>query len=668
LKNIRLNTEPFCVERRLISIMQDAPSSATPNDSLPEDPAALRAIVSQQRQLLAERQQVVAEHRALVDAQRSAIKALEKDRDEWRSQCEAFQVWLDKLNRARYGRSSERDDPRQRLIQFPDDPVEALALAEALDEAVEAAQEVLEEPAAAPRKKRRKRAATTGEFPAHLPRIVETIEAPESVHSCPTHGAKTPIGFDETQTLEYLPPTLRVRVRRYPKFVCEKHAECGVTQPVRVPALVEGNRFDLSVAIAVILAKYWYHLPLYRQQDQFAACGWTPSRSTLANLLEASDELLLPFVQFVREQVLAGGLIGTDDTSLTLITPPFAPPFDETDPRSVRTHEVVADAILAGKPSIVARIWAYRSLTSPLNYFDFTVSRHRDGPAEVLADFQGTLMADCYSGYESSVLSSDARIIRVACWSHARRKFEELQTKYPLEAAQMLALERMLRDVEDRARPFTPDERRALRETDARPVLEKIREFVFGATYEKSLPKSSLRAAMNYVRNNWDELQVYVTDGRCPIDNNDTEQLMRQVAVGRKNWLFVGSLAGGERAARFMTVVSSALRNDLDVERYLSDIMQQLLNGSQDYHSMLPHVWRESHPDAVRTYREDERRDASDRKQHRREERRRNKPLSAELTDQQKAEILRRAKAKLLADRKERAARRAPPRPSKKDG
>jgi uncharacterized short protein YbdD (DUF466 family) len=104
------------------------------------------------------------------------------------------------------------------------------------------------------------------------------------------------------------------------------------------------------------------------------------------------------------------------------------------------------------------------------------------------------------------------------------------------------------------------------------------------------------------------------------------------------------------------------------VERYLSDIMQQLLNGSQDYHSMLPHVWRESHPDAVRTYREDERRDASDRKQHRREERRRNKPLSAELTDQQKAEILRRAKAKLLADRKERAARRAPPRPSKKDG
>jgi hypothetical protein len=389
----------------------------------------------------------------------------------------------------------------------------------------------------------------------------------------------------------------------------------------------------------------------------FSACGWTPSRSTLVNLLAASDELLVSFVDFVRGQVLAGPALGTDDTRVTLVTPPFPPTLDETNARSARTHEVIADAIAAGEPSLTARMWAYRSLESPLNYFDFTVSRHRDGPADVLADFTGTLLGDCYSGYESIVLASGARITRAACWAHARRKFEELETKHPLEVARMLALVRMLYDLEDRARNLSPDERRALRAAEARPVLEKIREFLWGETYERTLPKSALRVAMNYARNNWDELQTYVTDGRCPLDNNDTEQLMRQIALGRKNWLFVGSVEGGERAARFMTLVSSALRNDLDVGLYLTDVLTQLLNGSRDYHSLLPHVWRAAHPEAVRTYREDERRDARERQTTRREERRRRKPLTGELTAEQKAELVRRAKAKLMNDRKARAAR-----------
>ena len=213
---------------------------------------------------------------------------------------------------------------------------------------------------------------------------------------------------------------------------------------------------------------------------------------------------------------------------------------------------------------------------------------------------------------------------------------------------------------EDRAKLLTSEERRALREAEARPVLEKIREFLFGEAYDRALPKSELRAAMNYCRNNWDELQTYVTDGRLPIDNNDVEQLMKQVALGRKNWLFVGSVAAGERAARLISVVSSALRNDLDVEQYLTDVLRQLLHGCTDYHSLLPHVWRESHPEAVRKYRQDERRDASERQRHRREERRQRKPLTADFTPEQQAEILRRAKAKLLAKHADRAAGRRP--------
>ena len=134
---------------------------------------------------------------------------------------------------------------------------------------------------------------------------------------------------------------------------------------------------------------------------------------------------------------------------------------------------------------------------------------------------------------------------------------------------------------------------------------------------------SKLGQSLGYLRNHWDPLQTYLSDGRLPIDNNDTEQLMRQVALGRKNWLFVGSVAAGERAADFLTLVSSAVRNDLDAWAYVKDVLDQLLAGSTDYESLRPDVWRQSHPDFVRQYRVQERRDRADRKQRRRANRRR---------------------------------------------
>lgn len=644
--------------------MQDASSHASPQDALPDDPAVLRELLLAQRQSLAELQRRAAEQDALLAAQRDALAALEVDRDRWRGECEAFQAWLEKLKRARFGRSSEQLDPKQRLFEFCDDPELLQAQADALTEALEAAREALDERTR--RRPVRPRREPTREFPDYLPRIVETIEPPAAELTCPTHGAKQLIGYDETSTLEVIPPKLQVRVRRFAKYVCVRQAECGVAQAARPPALVAGNRYDLSVAIQVLLSKYAYHLPLYRQQDLFAACGWTPSRSTLNNLLDALDELSLPLVAALREEALAGGLFGCDDTTVTLITPPFAPPVAANMPRSQRTHDVIAGAIEAGRTSITARMWAYRSLTAPLNYFDFTVSRHRDGPTEVLAGRSGTLLGDCYAGFEALVLTSDLRLARAACWAHVRRKFFALETKHPLAAARMLALIGQLYDLEDRAKRLSPEERRALRAAEAPPVLERIREFLFGKVYEDAPPKSELRTALNYARNNWAELQTYLTDGRLPIDNNDVEQLMKQVAVGRKNWLFVGTVAAGERAARLISLVSSALRNDLDVERYLTDVFDQLLRGSQDYRALLPHVWRQSHPEAIREYRVEERRDASERQRHRREERRQQQPLPADFTPQQQADILRRAKAKLLADRAARAAGHRPNKPPRK--
>jgi transposase len=137
------------------------------------------------------------------------------------------------------------------------------------------------------------------------------------------------------------------------------------------------------------------------------------------------------------------------------------------------------------------------------------------------------------------------------------------------------------------------------------------------------LPKSKLGEALGYLRNHWEPLQTYLSDGRIPMDNNEVEQLMKQVAIGRKNWLFIGSVPAGDRAADFLTLVSSAVRNDLDVWAYLKDVLDRLLTGDTDYAALRPDVWRQAHPEAIREYRVTERRDRADRKQLRRATRRR---------------------------------------------
>jgi hypothetical protein len=374
--------------------------------------------------------------------------------------------------------------------------------------------------------------------------------------------------------------------------------------------LVEGNRYDTSIAAEIITGKYGYHLPIYRQQDWFAGSGWMPGRSTLLNILSAAGELLHPFTQYLRGEVLASEIIGTDETRVTLLLPPETPAATTDDPKSQRIHDVFTAAREEGKPSVSARMWAYRSLTIPVNVFDFTVSRHRDGPDEFLvaSQFTGKLIADCYAGYQGITLRSDARIARAACNAHARRKVFEARDTYPLLSSQLLALYQQLYDLEDRARAMSCADRLALRQCEGRPIWLRLREVLDGEAAARVLPKEKFAEALGYLRNQWDALQLYLTDSRLPIDNNEVEQLMKQVAIGRKNWLFIGSVVAGERAADFFTLVSSAVRNDLDVWAYVKDVLDHLLSGHPDYAALRPDHWAAAHPAQIRTYRTAERR------------------------------------------------------------
>ena len=540
---------------------------------------------------------------------------------EQKDQLAQQQLEINELMRQAFQRRSERylANPAQLQLDFGNTP-EAGDAAEGLADAKE---ELVQVPAYTRRKKILGKPRNE-QLPAHLPRREAAVPVLDTVRACPTHGERQIIGYDVTETLMFERPKLWVEVRRYPKYACAGEPACGVQEPARPASLVEGNRYDTSVAAEIITAKSGYHLPIYRQQDLFAGCGWTPSRGTLLNIAAAAAELLPPFIAYLRGQVLGSGYLGTDDTTVTLLLPEMLPAVQAGDARSQRIHAVFAQARAEGKKSVAARMWAYRSLTVPLNIFDFTVSHHRDGPDQFLVDsqFEGKLIADCYTGYQGITLRSDARIARAACNAHARRKAFEARDNHPLLASQVLALYRELYDIEDRGRSLPADQRLALRQSEARNVWDRLQTLIDGPAAASLLPKEKMSEALGYLRNHWDALRMYLSDPLLPIDNNDVEQLMKQVAIGRKNWLFIGSVPAGERAANFLTLVSSALRSDLDVYAYIKSVLDTLLAGSSDYAALRPDRWAQTHPEAIRNYRKDERRDRVDAKTRRRQHRR----------------------------------------------
>ena len=535
----------------------------------------------------------------------------------------AQQLEIAHLIKLAFGRRSERylEDPNQLKLDLGD--------SDEVHDAVEGLHDAKQEQAAADeliigehirRKQARAQKPRDEKLPAHLPRYEVEAEATDEQQHCETHGPREIIGHDRVETLEYVRPQLKVRVTIYPKFACPQAAECGVTSPERAVGLVEGNRYDTSIAAEIITGKYGYHLPVYREQDWFASSGWTPSRSTLLNIMMHAALLISPLIKYFADCVREDTVVGTDDTGVTLLLPKDVPPIDPNDPRSQRIHEVLTAAREKGAPSVSAKMWAYRGVNVRLNVFDFTVSRHRDGPDEFLIDsgYTGTIMADCYTGYQGITLRSEGSVQRGACNSHARRKIFEARSNHPVVACMLLAMYQELYDIEERGKLLSNEARQELRQREAKPVWDRMRAYLDSPVVKNLLPKEAMGKAVTYLNNHWDALQLYLTHGGIPIDNNDAEQLMKQVAVGRKNWLFIGSIAAGGRAADLMTLVSSALRNDLDVSSYVKGVLDALLSGSTDYAQLRPDVWAAAHPEQVREYRREERRDRADRKQFRR--------------------------------------------------
>ncbi len=425
-----------------------------------------------------------------------------------------------------------------------------------------------------------------------LPHYRHEHDLSEADKQCSCCGrAKDRIGQDESRVLEYVPAKLEVHVYVRPKYACRYCKEGVMSPPPPVRPIARGMAGPGLIA-QVIVGKFGDHLPLHRQEDFFTRHGLHIARSTLCDWVQAAAELLRPLYQRQKELVLQSPVLWTDDTPVTVL-------------------------VGGDQGSRTARFWTYIAEEHPYAVYDFTESRARDGPASFLRTFQGYLHADAYGGYDQIYLGSNDAIREVACWAHARRKFFDAKSSSPRDAHQVLEWIRQLYEVEERTRELSADARREIRAAEAEPVLDRI-EARLAELENCALPKSALGKAVGYALNQWRALRRYTEDGRLSIDNNVSERTLRHQAIGRKNWLFLGSKQAGPRAAVLFTILAGAKRHRIEPWTYLRELLLRLHDEDPRLDEMLPDHWAAQHPEAVLTYRLEESRRKAARQSSRR--------------------------------------------------
>ncbi|MEO2007872.1 MAG: IS66 family transposase, partial [Pirellulaceae bacterium] len=309
-------------------------------------------------------------------------------------------------------------------------------------------------------------------------------------------------------------------------------------------------------------------LPGYRLEDILSRSGVDIRRSTIYDWLAAAADLAKPLVSLMRERVLESKVIHTDDTQVKMI-----------------------DKSIRGTRN--ARFWAYiGDRGHPYIVYDFTETRERKGPREFLEGYEGYLQADAYGGYDGIYLESSGAIIEVACWAHCRRYWWKAREQDPTRAHHVLAAVEKLYEVERATKDKSADVRQQMRNEHAAPILADLGQWL---DKQDLLPKSVIGQAATYTRNQWTALNRYLENGDLSIDNNLAEGYMKPVAIGRKNWLFVGSQSAGERASQLMSLVNSCKENRVEPWAYLRDLFVQLPKGGE-LEPLLPDRWLAAHP------------------------------------------------------------------------
>ena len=365
------------------------------------------------------------------------------------------------------------------------------------------------------------------------------------------------IGQDVSEQLEYVPSRFKVIRHVRPKLACVA-CEAIFQAPAPSRPIARGVAGPGLLA-NVLVSKYCDHIPLHRLSRIYGRDGVVIDRSTMAGWVAQSEKLLDPLVAALGRYTLAGEKVHADDTPVAVL-----------DPGRGRTK--------------TGRLWVYvrddrpaASTQAPAAWYRYSPNRKGEHPQAHLANYSGILQADAYGGYGK--IYAGGRVVEASCWAHARRPFWDLhesQGFVPGSIAEQ-ALQRIaaLYAIESQIRGQPPDVRRQVRQARAGPLLEDLHAWL-ASKLGKVSRKSELAKAIGYSLGRWASLTRYRDDGRIELDNNAAERALRGVALGRNNYLFMGSDAGGERAAAIYSLVETAKLNGLDPQAYLREVLARI--------------------------------------------------------------------------------------------
>jgi transposase len=404
-------------------------------------------------------------------------------------------------------------------------------------------------------------------LPAHLKRErVEHDLREEEKHCASCNQDLRPMGEESSERYEYIPAQLLVI-----EDVCKKYAcACTVKTATKPPQPIEKSTASPSLLAQVIVSKVADHMPVHRQAKILRRFGVEIADQTMCGWMRQCAELLDPLYARLKQFVLSSKVVGTDDTPVKVL--------DRRLARATRK----------------GRFWPYvgdRNHVAAV--FDYTPTRERAGPEQFLKGYRGFLQADAYVAYDSFFTDPERGLVEVACWAHTRRHFHQALDTDPARMGAVLAYIAQLYAVEKRARRcgVEGDALRLLREHASRPVLAQLQGYLLKIRGQV-LPKSEAGQAVAYALKNWTALTRYLEDGDLSIDNNHTERSLRGIAVGRRNWTFVGSDRGGKTMAVLRSFVASCELAKVDPFAWFQDVLTRIGDSSiQHLDDLLPHRW-----------------------------------------------------------------------------
>jgi transposase len=522
-------------------------------DSLPDDVDALKAMV-------------IATQIACLEAEAKARNAEAEVRAR-ELLIEQMKFTIAKLRHERFGQSSERSAVLEQLELSLADMEEDAAQAEAA--AQMAAKTAATAKIAVAAFERRKPARRP--LPEHLPRERVVYPSPSMCPCC--GGVLHKLGEDVTETLEMIPRQWKVIQHVREKFSCRSCE--GITQPLAPSHPIARGRAGPSLLAHILFSKYGLHLPLNRQRAVYAREGIELDVSTLADWVGAASATLMPLVEAIRAHVFAAERIHADDTTVP---------------------------VLAKGKTRTGRLWTYVRDDQPFGgrgppaaVFFYSPDRRAKHPEQHLVSYAGLMQADAYAGFNRlyGAARKGGPIIEAACWAHARRKFFDLARldKAPIavEAVERIdALFAIERDING----LTPQERLGVRNERSRPLVVALETWLREQRAKVS-GQSNIGKAIAYSLTRWAALTRFLDDGRLCVSNNAAERELRPIAMGRKNWTFAGSDAGGQRAAAIYTLIQTAKLNDVDPQAWLADVLAHVQDHpAKRIAELLPWNWQ----------------------------------------------------------------------------